>query len=394
MNRPWRRRFVAGMVAVMAASMVTLMPGSTPFSTEQIAPVAEAPDAAAAVAAANRQGTPVEVLAKRTQSRAVFANPGGTMTAQLTPVPVRVRKGASWAKIDTTLERRADGRIAPKASDGDLTLSPGGKTAPLVTMNRDGKTLALSWPGELPAPVVATNEVTYPDVLPGADLVIFAERNGFRQHLIVKNADAAKNQALHQIRMKIESDGLTVKADDSGALSVTDANGKELFSAPPSSMWDSAGKSTVFKVSVVDRALVMEPDEKFLADPALKFPVTIDPVLTTAYKQAWANVLSGYAGTSYWNTSGDGSKAQVGQCPRDLPPSGSWCNGIGEGWAYFQYDTGWLWDKKLKGATLSTTVTSSSGCADRIHDLYHTDGQIWNGMTWNTKLNGAHIRER
>ncbi|MFD8500618.1 LamG domain-containing protein [Amycolatopsis sp. NPDC059657] len=388
-----RKTVVLATVAALTGSLLTLVPGSGPVTPVRPAPITEAPDSAAAMAAAWRQGSRVEVADQRTPTRAVYANPGGTLTAELSPAPVRVRQPHGWAKIDTELGKRADGSIKPKAADGDLALSPGGN-APLATLRRDGKTLTLRWPTELPAPVLDGNAATYPEVLPGADLVMYADRDGFRQHLVLKNAEAAKNPALKSIRLGMRADGLKVTVDSGGAIHAADETGAELFAAPPSTMWDAAGRTTAVGVSIVDDALVLTPDQKFLADPALKFPVTVDPTLHTFYKTAWATVLSGYSGTSYWNSSGDGTYAQVGQCPRDLPPSGSWCNGIGEAWSYFQYDTGFLWDKTLIGATLDTTVVSSPACADRIIDLYHVGPEIWNGMTWNSKLNGGRVASR
>src|SRR6266568_864951 len=73
------------------------------------APVSEAPDTEAAMVAARAQGSPVEVANLRTETRAVYAKPDGTMTAELSTRPVRVRLGSSWVGTDTSLVRRPDG---------------------------------------------------------------------------------------------------------------------------------------------------------------------------------------------------------------------------------------------------------------------------------------------
>ncbi|MDX3187676.1 LamG domain-containing protein [Streptomyces sp. MN03-5084-2B] len=384
-----RRVVVAGTVAALWGSMLTLLAGSGQLVAPRPAPIAEARDVPAAMAAARLQGSRVEVADERTPTRAVFANPGGTLTSELTPVPVRVRKGAKWVGVDTGLGKQPDGLVAPKAADGDLTLSPGGD-GPLATLRRDGKTLSLSWPGELPAPELSGSQATYRDVFPGADLVMIAERDGFRQHLVVRDAEAARNPALKAITLAIKADGLTVTAGQDGSLRAADSTGAELFGAPPSTMWDAAGRTAPIGVSVDGGALVLTPDAKFLADPAVKYPVTVDPTLTTIQKWGWANVLSGNPGTSYWETSGDGN-AQVGQCPVDL---GGWCNGIGEGWSYFQYDTSGMGGRTLLGATFTTVVISSPDCSDREQVVYKADGGIWNGMTWNSRRGGGWNRTR
>jgi hypothetical protein len=385
-----RRAVVAGTVTALLGSMLTLLAGSGQLVAPRPAPIAEAPDAPAAMAAARLQGSRVEVADERTPTRAVYANPGGTLTAELTPVPVRVQRGGRWVGVDTKVGRRADGLVAPKAADGDLTLSPGGDT-PLATLRRDGKSLTLSWPGKLPAPELSGSQATYRGVFPGVDLVMIAERDGFRQHLVVRDAEAARNPALKTVKLALKADGLVVAADGTGALRAVDSAGAAVFGAPPSTMWDAAGRTAPIGVSVADGALVLTPDAKFLADPAVKYPVTVDPTLSTIQKWGWANVLSGHPDTPYWWTSGDGN-AQVGQCPRDLPDS--WCNGIGEGWAYFQYDTSFLSDKTLLSATFTSVAISSPDCSDRNQVVYRANGGIWNGMTWNNRQGGGWNRTR
>ncbi|MGX7826077.1 LamG domain-containing protein [Actinokineospora sp. 24-640] len=366
--------------------MLTLLAGSGQLAGPKPAPVAEAADAPAAMLAARLQGTRVEVVDERTPTRAVYANPGGTLTAELTPVPVRVHKNGKWVGVDTSLSRRADGVVAPEAAVGDLTLSPGGDTA-LATMRRDGKALALSWPATLPVPELSGSRATYPGVFPGVDLVMIAERDGFRQHLVVRDAEAARNRALKAIRLPVDADGLTLTAGKDGALRAVDSAGTDVFSAPPSTMWDAAGRTAPIGVSVVDGALVLTPDAKFLADPSVTYPVTIDPTLTTFQKWGWANVLSGHPNSPYWWTSGDGN-AQVGQCPRDLP-GGGWCQGIGEGRAYFQYDTAFLTGKTMIEATFTTVAISSPDCSDKEQVVYRANSGISSGTTWNNQPGGG-----
>ncbi|MFC4856936.1 LamG domain-containing protein [Actinophytocola glycyrrhizae] len=360
--------------------------------------VAVAPDEASAVAAAWSQGSRVEVASLRTATQTVYANPGGTMTAELSVVPTRVRRGDGWVPIDTTVVRRADGTVAPRAAEGDLVLSGGGSGVPLARLSRDGRSYATYWPGVLPVPRVDGSVVTYPEVLPGVDLVMRVERSGYQQHVVVKTLEAARNPALARIALRVEAPGLRVSADDTGAVRVVDEAGEPVFVAPPSLMWDSSGRtegpaasrSAAVRVAVAGGALVLEPDRGFLADPAVVFPVTIDPLTTTWSKSNWATVLAGKATTPYWWTSGSPPWAQVGQC---YTASGE-CNGIGEARAYFQFNTSSVAGKHIISTEFRSRVVYSPNCSARNHELYVVPGgqQITPGTSWSNMPGGGRLR--
>ncbi|MFC5684896.1 LamG domain-containing protein [Amycolatopsis mediterranei] len=378
-------RRVPVLLAVALAAGVAL---SVPWgpAAGPVSRLAEAPGTAAAMNAAHRQGTRVEAADQRTGTRTVFANPDGTMTAELSAGPVRVRRGDHWVDIDTALVRTSDGAVRPRAAEGDLVLSGGGSVAPLAELARDGKRLAVRWPGALPAPEIAGDTATYREVLPGVDLVMAAERDGYRERLVVKNAAAAKNPALAAVPFRLETTGVRVSTDARGVLHATDDHGKDVFTAPPAAMWDARGEdhATAVGVDVSAQTLTLRPDLKFLADPATVFPVSVDPDLHTFEWATWNTVLSGKPGTAYPRTSGDGTWAQVGAC---YTPSGT-CNKIGTARAYFQYDTGFLAGKRILGATMNSTVVHSPNCSDQTHQLFMAFGTIDDGTTWDNAPQG------
>jgi hypothetical protein len=330
------------------------------------------------VLAANSQGSRVEVLDQRTPNQQTFANPGGAMTTELSAVPLRVKRGERWLAIDTELVVRPDGLVEPKAAVGEAVLSGGGSANELMTLYRDGHKLSYRWPGELPKPTVSGNAATYPEVFPGVDLVLRAERNGVAQHLVIKTPAAARNPALAAIRLPITSPGLTVRADQDGSLHATDAAGAEVFMAPPSTMWDATGQLTKVGVSIVDNTLVLRPDQQFLTNPATGYPVTVDPTFQTAERNQWATMLSGKRNSVFWWTSGAGpSVAQVGQCYED-----GTCEGIGQAWTFVQFDTGFLNDKIVHEIAFHGTFVYSPSCDLRTHFL-HTFPPHTAGLTWN-----------
>lgn len=116
-------------------------------------PAAASPESRA-LAQARSTGDRVKVAAENTELRKVYANPDGTLTAQLFSQPVQVRREGSWVPVDTDLVRRADGSIAPRAIAGSLVLSGGGTRGALARFAARGESVALGWPGRLPRPVL------------------------------------------------------------------------------------------------------------------------------------------------------------------------------------------------------------------------------------------------
>jgi concanavalin A-like lectin/glucanase superfamily protein len=372
----------SGLVVLLAVLVgLFVVPAAGPPTRHDL--VVEAPDEAAARIAARTQGTRVAMVNFRSEDREVFAEPSGLTTAEFSAVPVRVKQGSSWVPIDTTMVKQPDGTVGPRAAIGSLTLSPGGN-GPLASVERDGRKLSFFWPDPLPVPTLARDSATYHEVLPGVDLVMLAERDGVAQHFVIKSVEAAGNPALAKLSFRIDSGGLKVTVDESGVIHTTNEQGKELFSAPQSLMWDSSGDRTApVGVSVGDGMLTVSPDLKFLSDPATVYPVIVDPRTHTPGWNNWATVLSGKKTTAFPRTSGAGPDlAQVGNC---YTPGGG-CAGIGAARAYFQFDTTILnGSQTLFSAKLITQVANSPNCERRRHDLYIAYAQLNDGLTWNSQ---------
>lgn len=387
-------RRIASLVLVasgVAAAVVGEGGPSRPLAPP--AHVSTAPDEAGAVLAARRQGTRVEVTSARTGTRTVFANPDGTNTAEIAAVPTRVQRGTTWVALDTTIVPRPDGSVGPRTVADDVALSNGGLSAPLIRLRSGPAELSLGWPGVLPKPVLAGNSATYHEVLQGVDLVVRAEPSGYRQLLVIKSRQAAQNPALARIGLPVETRGLTLSADASGALQAVDAAGKRIFGSPPSSMWDATERAAPVGVTVAGGVLNLLPDKGFLDDDRTVYPVTVDPrwdsVLINDHNP-WANVLSGNPDTSYWRQSADGTHpewAQVGQCNNSRGD----CNGIGEGWAYFQFDTAFFAGRDVFEVKFYSTVAHSGGCAASEHELWVIAGGINGNLTWRNRPTGFGV---
>ncbi|MFG2055216.1 LamG domain-containing protein [Micromonospora sp. NPDC048930] len=376
-----------------------------PPSVEAAAPSAAppspavAPDAASAAAQAKRSGQRVEVASARTELTQVFANPSGGFTAESAVVPQRVRRAdGSWADIDLSL-RPAAGVLRPVAAVADVRFSAGGK-GPAVTLVRQGKSLTLSWPGGLPKPTVSGDSATYPEVLPGADLVLRATRTGFTHVFAVKTAQAAANPALRTLRFDLGGDARVVRGPDGGLTAV--AGTEVLAKAEPAVMWDSnttptpaahpaadgeshgggrpsrstaaapgdVAKTAAVGVEVAGGELVLRPDTALLSRAAA-YPVFIDPAWSTG-KSRWA-----YATNNNTNNT-DTSVARVG---RD-PDSGKIYR------SYFDFPLSSMKGKHIESAYVQMKLDHSWSCDNTPTYMYHSAGiSTTPRTTWAPKLN-------
>ncbi|GAB3433834.1 LamG domain-containing protein [Flindersiella endophytica] len=243
-----------------------------------------------------------------TETQKVTAEVDGSYTAEVSAWPVRVKdSGGSWRDVNTGLTGRVDGSVGPAVAPVELAFSGGGSTS-LVDIDEDGKGFALSWPdGPLPAPVLAGETATYPNVLPDVDLVLEAGATGFASYFVVKTPAAAANPALATLRLTVEGDDLSLSTDADGGLVAKDASGRVRFSGAPPLMWDSTGADTTSSASVIEQAqeaksapvqvsvsgntMTITPDQGLLSDPDVTFPLVIDPAVSRSQKRTyWAMV--------------------------------------------------------------------------------------------------------
>ncbi|MEU6024443.1 LamG-like jellyroll fold domain-containing protein [Micromonospora sp. NPDC047134] len=300
----WARRIVVVALAVLLAMTMSDVPvrpdravaapaaEPKPITQPKSACPEDRPDEVSAAVAARLCGERVEVANRRSETVQVFANPDGTMTQEQALAPVRVRRGDStWVPVDLTLERRADGTVAPKAHARDLTFA-GGTSAEgeheVVSLGSGAEQSALAWNGPLPEPVLDGRTITYPQVRPGVDLVFHAHASGFEQHFVVK--ERAGLAQVRKLTLSMRTGKLTVAGDGMGGLVLRNSRGKQVGRAQTPIMWDaevsphSAQHLNVAPVKLRTKAagkgrtvLELTPDAEFLAREDLTFPVTIDP---------------------------------------------------------------------------------------------------------------------
>ncbi|MFK0258764.1 ricin-type beta-trefoil lectin domain protein [Streptomyces sp. NPDC090445] len=324
--------------------------------------------------------------------------------------------------------KEADGRLRPKATVSALTLSGGG-TAPLATLDQDGKELELSWPEPLPVPALEGRSAIYREVVPGTDLKVTAdEGGGISQVLVVKSAEAAEHPKLTTLTMGLKGQGVSLSADHRGNLKAADSSGRTVFQAPTPTMWDStipvqapllkspgsgafsqAVKNAASQAPGVDEVPVkpvsdsdspgdaakvarlrtdlgkdsisLTPDRSFLTDPSTTYPVFIDPAWQPANRgtQHWAWVQEAYPGNvsydDYDNTYDPGVGYQ------------RWRSRTGLERYYVQVDTSDLRDKSIKKASfIATQSYAADAVCSRTYEVdLHSTEPLLSDITWNTQ---------
>ncbi|WP_242439063.1 LamG domain-containing protein [Streptomyces sp. CB00455] len=407
------------------------------------APSAAAADAAPtteseqALAAAKKSGKPVEVVGERTDSSTTFANPNGKsfrLDTSAVPVRVKAKGGSGWVTPDATLEVRADGSVGPKAAVAGISFSGGGGQSSLVTIDRGERSMSWGWQGGvLPKPVLDGDSAVYPEVLPGVDLRMTATLKGFREVLVVKTPEAAKNPKLQRVEFDLQTKDVQLNTGNDGGLAATDANGNRVFKAPPALMWDSKGVpaplalspkekvaaakaeggtlpkapagaepsgdpadgpalgSQVAKMAIhVDAdSLAVVPDTAILkqSDPAA-FPLYIDP--SVALDDGTEHTALRNDGVSFWNwdNGDDGLGKGMGKC-------GSWSGYYcGPGYVqrlYFEFSPSKLVGKEVLNARFRVTEPWAFQCDLRNVWLVRMDGEIGPSTNWGNKPNYADL---
>ncbi|MEV4378945.1 DNRLRE domain-containing protein [Streptosporangium sp. NPDC049644] len=278
------------------------------------------------------------------------------MVTELWSRPVRVKKGAKWAWIDTTLAKQGD-VIKPKVIKGDLSLPSGGGSGTLTTFSSGPKqSLSLSWPSKLPDPTLDGSRATYIDAVgPGADLVITALATGFRYDVVLRERPAKDLQ----LRIPFQGKGLALREGRGGRLRVTNEHDENVaVTGKPVVRGDrsSKGKGGIGTVETsVDgesgrQTLVVKPNREYLADSSTTYPVTIQSAFSIIPSED-ADVWSVFPDTA----NGDGATLGAG-----TESDGSTSR------AYLKFDTAPLVGQQLSNVTLSLLNIDGPACGSAV----------------------------
>ncbi|MFE4977566.1 ricin-type beta-trefoil lectin domain protein [Kitasatospora sp. NPDC056651] len=196
-----------------------------------------------ALAEAKKTGKDVPVPSLADEFSTTVATPSGRFRQDTHLDAQRVKRAdGSWAALEDTLLKRADGSLAPAAASEDLVISGGGNGALVTMTTKDGKQLAVGspFPGPLPAPAVSGNSALFASVAPDTDLKVTANRfGGYSTVLILHTPAAAANPAVRSLTFPATTKGVELSTNEDGSLKAV-SDGKEVFTAPKPQMWSAA----------------------------------------------------------------------------------------------------------------------------------------------------------
>ncbi|MGA4545167.1 FG-GAP-like repeat-containing protein [Uniformispora flossi] len=162
--------------------------------------------------------------------------------------------------------------------------------------------------------------------------------------------------------------------------------------ADPAKGASETAKQADIKVELKGDSLALAPDQALLTAPDTTFPVVIDPIWTTEYKNMWAiaykhNGIAGSADTPYINGGTLSKEARVG-CARDADRN----NAVVCAKTFFHVDTRTLWDKQIIESTLriKQNYAGSYSCQSGEIQVWDTSG-IKSNTTWNNQPSWASM---
>lgn len=254
-----------------------------------------------------------ELTGERTENSKEFLLEDGTkMIAQYNePVHYKDSKG-KWVEYNNTLsedktaspDEAGDSSYTNKSSDISVNLSNKAKSKNMISLQSNG--YKISWgydnAGKSKADVKKNNEKTsgndkfttlknittetlYKGVFNDVDLQYFVTTTGIKENIILKSS-----KAQNEFTLNYKIPNLTAKQKDDKTITLSNKDGKEIYTISAPYMYDANGSSsTQMKIEIVKQKgsnlqVKLSADYAFIHTIGRVFPITIDPEITTTLK--------------------------------------------------------------------------------------------------------------
>lgn len=254
-----------------------------------------------------------ELTGERTENSKEFLLEDGTkMIAQYNePVHYKDSKG-KWVEYNNTLsedktaspDEAGDSSYTNKSSDISVNLSNKAKSKNMISLQSNE--YKISWgydnAGKSKADVKKNNEKTsgndkfttlknittetlYKGVFNDVDLQYFVTTTGIKENIILESS-----KAQNEFTLNYKIPNLTAKQKDDKTITLSNKDGKEIYTISAPYMYDANGSSsTQMKIEIVKQKgsnlqVKLTADYAFIHTIGRAFPVTIDPEITTTLK--------------------------------------------------------------------------------------------------------------
>ncbi|WP_156213278.1 RHS repeat-associated core domain-containing protein [Lentzea aerocolonigenes] len=218
-----------------------------------------------------------EILGARDAFEKVYSNADGTETTELSATPVHYRGAdGAWKPINTTVVPGVNGDWRNITNTVALQFAARADSPELVRVGVEGDhSIAYGLAGATSVRAkVQGSTVTYGGVRPGVDMRLDVQPGGVKETLVLQGKPA-DNTFTFPLRLS----GLRA-AVVNGEVVFADAAGTTRAVIPRGDLTDAAGvRSTAVGYELVDGALRVTADRDWLADPARKYPVELDPTV-------------------------------------------------------------------------------------------------------------------
>jgi RHS repeat-associated protein len=227
------------------------------------------------------------VAAKSTANSDYYQNADGSYTRRFAQGPLNYRDSAgNWQPINTSVVKGAGGRWQEAANSLAVSFAPSAAGPALVHVSLDsghGLTYGLAGAAAV-RPTVSGSTATYPNALPGTDLVLQPTAIGSAESLVLHSATAPDSWTF-----PLALTGLTPAVAKDGSIDLVNASGSTMAVIPPAYAYDSkvnrlsgepaTTNAVSYRLTTVagGQALVVTLDPAWLHSPSRVFPVTVDP---------------------------------------------------------------------------------------------------------------------
>src|SRR4051794_33722054 len=264
---------------------------------------------AGATARADERAATGELLEARTATTKTFRNADGSYTKRLFAGPVHYRDGGAWQEIRTRVipvwqSLGGTQAIAPPADDYTLRNQAGAfgalfkahPGADFIRLDVAHRSYGLSLDGARAQAVArpSGSAVEYKGALAGADLRYDVLAEGVKESIVLTGPDAPAHYRFRltspagsQVEAKPRRDGsVSFRADGRRAFLLHVPFAVDSGPAPATGSRKALDRDRQSHVAMSvtqtgqDFAIELTVDSAWLADPARRFPVTVDPTIT------------------------------------------------------------------------------------------------------------------